>query len=143
MIWQFGDIRDMQFENQSFELSLIKPQWIQCFTARWDPPDDVRSNIDRYLSEVERILVPGGTFLYITYRQPHFLRPLLARDAWDIKVETLPDRPGGGVFEYFAYIMRKHGVIPEQEGQKRVEGASLSSSGSEVSFGSSDDDYRA
>lgn len=73
----------------------------------WDPPDDVRENIERYLREVLRILVPGGTFLYITYRQPHFLKPLLAREDWDLSVETIPDRQGG-VFEYFGYVMKKN-----------------------------------
>ena len=41
----------------------------------WDPPADVRENIERYLREVVRVLVPGGTFLYITYRQPRRCSP--------------------------------------------------------------------
>ena len=71
----------------------------------WDPPDDVQENIERYLREVVRVLVPGATFLYITFEQPHFIKPLLAREDWELSVETLPDRQGG-VFEYFAYVMR-------------------------------------
>ena len=74
----------------------------------WNPPDDVRENIDRYLREVVRILVPGGTFLYISPRQPHFMKSLLAREDWDLSVETLPNRERG-VLEYFAYIMKKSG----------------------------------
>ena len=73
----------------------------------WDPPDDVRENVKQYLQEVARVLVPGGTFIYITFRQPHFMKPLLAREDWDLTLETLPD-PSGGVFEYFAYLMKKH-----------------------------------
>ena len=73
----------------------------------WDPPDDVRENVERYLQEVVRVLVPGGTFMYITFRQPHFLKPLLARGDWNLTIEILPDREGG-VFEYFAYLMKKH-----------------------------------
>ena len=80
----------------------------------WDPPDDVRENIERYLGEVVRVLVPGGTFLYITYRQPHFLKPLLARKDWNLSVETLPDRQRG-VFEYFAYVMKKFDVEEDSE----------------------------
>lgn len=72
----------------------------------------MRDNIEKYIGEVDRILVPGGTFLYITYRQPHFIRPLLIREgSWTVDAQTLPDRMGG-VFEYFAYIMKKHGEIP-------------------------------
>ena len=80
----------------------------------WNPPDDVRENIDRYLREVVRVLVPGGTFLYISPRQPHFMKPLLAREDWDLKVETLPDREKG-VLEYFAYVMKKFGQEGEEE----------------------------
>lgn len=47
---------------------------------------------------------PGGIFLYISYRQPHFLRPLLSRPhVWNLQVETLADEPGS--FEYFGFIM--------------------------------------
>ena len=72
----------------------------------WDPAADVRENIARYLGEVSRVLVPGGLFLYITYRQRHFMQPLLAREDWAPSVETLNDQEGG-VFQYFAYIMKK------------------------------------
>lgn len=49
-------------------------------------------------------------WLYITWRQPHFIRPLLAReDVWTVEVETLePPEGGGGVFEYYGYVIRKH-----------------------------------
>lgn len=81
----------------------------------WDPPDDVRENIERYLREVARVLVPGGIFLYISARQPHFMKSLLAREYWDLSVETLPDRERG-VFEYFAYVMKKFGQEEDSEG---------------------------
>ena len=61
-----------------------------------------------------RVLVPGGTFLYISSRQPHFMRSLLAREDWDLSVETLPDRERG-VFEYFAYTMKKFGQEEDSE----------------------------
>ena len=80
----------------------------------WDPPDDVRENVDRYLREVVRVLVPGGTFLYISSRQPHFMKLLLAREGWDLSVETLPDLERG-VFEYFAYVMKKVGQEKDSE----------------------------
>ena len=58
--------------------------------------------------------MPGGTFLYITPKQPHFMKPLLAREAWDLSVETLPDRENG-VFQYFAYVMKKFGQETDSE----------------------------
>lgn len=56
--------------------------------------------------QVARILKPEGKWLYITYRQPHFIRPLLTRDVWSLTVETLQDKPGS--IEYFAWVMSKH-----------------------------------
>jgi hypothetical protein len=55
------------------------------------------------------VLKPGGKWLYITYRQPHFLKPLLLREGiWDLKVEILEEPGGGGGgFEYFGFIMSK------------------------------------
>lgn len=53
------------------------------------------------------MLKPGGEWLYITFRQPHFMKPFLAREGlWDLSVEVLDD--GAGTFEYFAFKMTKH-----------------------------------
>ena len=55
------------------------------------------------------MLKPGGRWLYITYRQPHFMKPLLAREIkWELEVEVLEDTEGGGGFEYFGFIMERH-----------------------------------
>lgn len=59
-------------------------------------------------SQVARVLKKEGQWLYITYRQPHFLKPLLTReDIWDLKVDVLEELGGGGGFEYFGFIMKK------------------------------------
>ena len=58
------------------------------------------------LAQVARVLKPGGRWLYVTYRQPHFLKPLLAREhTWTMQVETLEDTPGS--FEYFGFVITK------------------------------------
>ena len=60
-------------------------------------------------AKVARVLRPGGCWLYVTYRQPHFLKPLLSREGtWDVTVETLEDAPG--TFEYFGFVIVK---LPE------------------------------
>lgn len=59
----------------------------------------------RYVDGVARVLKSGGMWLYITWRQPHFLRPLLQREVWSVEVEVL--NPDDGGFEYFGFIMRK------------------------------------
>lgn len=56
--------------------------------------------------QVARNLSPGGQWLYITYRQPHFMKPMLAREGiWSLEIEKLEDGPG--TFEYFGFIMTK------------------------------------
>ncbi len=72
----------------------------------WDPPDEVRANVQQYVDEVSRILKPKGRWLYITFRQPHFVKPQLLRaGVWELVVERLEDGPG--TFEYYVYIMTK------------------------------------
>lgn len=47
-----------------------------------------------------------GVFLYITYRQPHFVKPLLNQDnLWDLQMEVL--QGGENSFEYYAFILRR------------------------------------
>jgi len=72
-------------------------------------PESFLSNLIPNISQVSRILRPGGIFLYITWRQPHFIRPLLQRpEIWDVSVETLAELPGGGgMFEYFGWVAKK------------------------------------
>ena len=73
----------------------------------WDLEDEVKQNVEAYVSEVARILKPGGIWLYVTYRQPHFIRPILKRDEiWTTAVEALGGQ--NGTFEYFGWIMQKH-----------------------------------
>ena len=104
-------------------LTFINPRF---HGSVWDPPDEVRENIDRYLREVVRVLVPGGTFLYISFRQPHFMKSLLAQEDWDLSVEKLPDRERG-VFEYFAYVMKKFGQ--EEDSEEAFDSTAQSGSG--------------
>jgi hypothetical protein len=64
--------------------------------------------------QVAQTLKPGGKWLYITWRQPHFIKPLLLRpDIWEIKSEVLENPEGvegGGMFEYFGYVITKNQV---------------------------------
>ena len=110
----------------------------------WDPGEEVRDGVRRYLGEVGRVLREGsseddsaggtgvegtdahhplthdsetrsstkpGSMLYITYRQPHFIKPLLALQDWapveEIVVEELEGE--GGSFGYFGYVLKKKG----------------------------------
>ncbi len=63
--------------------------------------------------QVPRVLRLGGRWLYVTYRQPRFLRPLFERErerkrerrVLKFEVETLPETPGS--FEYFGSVTIK------------------------------------
>lgn len=107
--WQVMDVRSLEFLNSSIDIAIDKGT-LDAFLhgSLWEPPDDVRESVGKYVDEVARVLKKGGMWLYITYRQPHFLKPLLIREeVWDLSVEVLEDPDGGGGFEYFGFVMRK------------------------------------
>ncbi|KAI0459853.1 S-adenosyl-L-methionine-dependent methyltransferase [Xylaria acuta] len=104
--WQQMDVRYMdKTPSQSIDVAFDKATLdAMIHGSPWTPPPDVVDNIGRYMRELTRVLKPTGTFIYITYRQPHFMRPLLNCEGtnWDINVETL-----GGVdssFSYYGFI---------------------------------------
>ena len=56
--------------------------------------------------KVWRVLKDDGVFLYITYRQPHFVKPILNRkNEWDLDMEIMG---GGDSFQYFGFILKKN-----------------------------------
>jgi len=52
------------------------------------------------------VLKDDGVFLYITFRQPHFMRPLLTQDedAWDLDMKTLAEN---GSLDYYGFVITK------------------------------------
>jgi len=108
--WLLMDVRELDLPDASVDIAVDKGT-LDAFVhgSLWDPPDDVRANVGKYVNEVARVLRPGGLWLYITYRQPHFMKPLLTREKqWDLSVEILEDPDGAGGFDYFGFVMRKH-----------------------------------
>lgn len=108
--WVVMDVRSLEIPSASIDVAVDKAT-LDAFIhgSLWDPPDDVRENVGKYVDEVARVLKPGGSWLYITYRQPHFIKPLLIREKeWSLEIETLQDPDGAGGFDYFGFIMRKH-----------------------------------
>ncbi|KAH6675473.1 S-adenosyl-L-methionine-dependent methyltransferase [Halenospora varia] len=106
--WEVMDVRDLRISTGTIDVAIDKGT-LDAFLhgSLWDPPDDVRENVGKYVDEVARVLKHGGEWLYITYRQPHFMKPLLERkDKWDLVVEVLGN--GSGEFEYFGFIMTRH-----------------------------------
>ncbi|RMZ66389.1 methyltransferase type 11 [Pyrenophora seminiperda CCB06] len=115
--WQAGDVRDMTgiIETKSvdvaFDKSTLDPM---IYGNPWSPPDDVLGNTARYMAEVGntdlqnkvlRVLKDDGVFLCITFRQPHFVKPIINRaNEWEVAVEVMGDR---GSLQYFGFVLRK------------------------------------
>lgn len=106
--WKCLDVRNMsEIPNQSIDIAFDKSTMdAMIHGSPWNPPNEVKHNTARYMREVSRVLKDDGTFLYVTYRQPHFVRPLLNQDGlWEMEMESL----GGAesAFEYFGFILTK------------------------------------
>lgn len=56
-------------------------------------------------------------FVYITYRQPHFVKPLLQckGTAWDMKLDAISG--GGGSFGYHGFTLRKAAPQASKDGE--------------------------
>ena len=51
------------------------------------------------------MLKDDGIFLYVTFRQPHFMKPLLNPDGlWDLEMQVLAEQ---GTFDYYGFVIRK------------------------------------
>ncbi|KAF2668394.1 hypothetical protein BT63DRAFT_456034 [Microthyrium microscopicum] len=105
--WKYADVRELPEPDRSVDVAFDKGTLdAMIFGSPWSPPETVKENTGRYMDEVTRVLKDDGVFLYVTYRQPHFVKPLLNRDErWDLIVETLSD--GEGSFDYFAFVLKK------------------------------------
>jgi EEF1A lysine methyltransferase 4 len=110
--WEQIDVRDMEsIPTASVDVAFDKGTLdAMIHGSPWSPPEDTLENTGKYLCEVSRILKPDGVFLYVTYRQPHLIKPLLECEGtnWDIEIETLS--ASGGSFGYCGIVCRPRHV---------------------------------
>ena len=125
--WRLMDVRDMKrVDDASVDVAFDKGTLdAMIHGSPWSPPQEVRHNTSAYLRQVRtirllrggfphllmtlqvhRVLKDGGRFLYVTFRQPHFMTPLLNPEGlWTVHRQVLGDNAGG--FDYYGYLMRK------------------------------------
>ncbi|OCT54692.1 Methyltransferase type 11 [Cladophialophora carrionii] len=118
--WLHGDVRQMdQIPSQSVDVAFDKGTLdAMIHGSPWSPPDEVLENTGRYVREVFRVLKSDGTFIYVTYRQPHFVKPLLNCEGatWDIQVDVLGGSESS--FDYHGFVLKK---VPSPVGNVKSE----------------------
>ncbi|KXN90687.1 Methyltransferase-like protein 13 [Leucoagaricus sp. SymC.cos] len=105
MEWYEMDIRDLKFADESFDAAIDKGTMDAMMTAKgdvWDPPEQVVHDCNKEIDETLRVLKRGGTFIYLTFGQPHFRRRYLTRPNTTLEIKAL-----GEAFHYYLYILRK------------------------------------
>ncbi|XP_061493455.1 EEF1A lysine methyltransferase 4 [Rhineura floridana] len=105
--WAVMDARALTFVDGSFDVVLEKGTLDSLMveeTDPWNVSHEARMLLDQVLTEVSRVLRPGGRFISITFAQPHFRRRHYAQPAYGWSVQHATYSSG---FHYFLYIMRK------------------------------------
>ncbi|KAJ4424081.1 hypothetical protein N0V82_001328 [Gnomoniopsis sp. IMI 355080] len=106
--WAQADVRNLvNIADGSVDVAFDKGTLdAMIYGSPWSPPDEVRENTSRYMKEVHRTLKDSGRFLYVTFRQAHFMKPLLNPDGqlWDMEMQVLGET---GSFDYYGYVIRK------------------------------------
>jgi hypothetical protein len=82
----------------------------------WNPSEELKDKIDVILTQISQCLQSDhGRFISISFQQPHFRRPFLAKQKyqWSIQVHSVSD--GNESVEYFVYVMTKGQTMNEDD----------------------------
>ena len=103
------DMTRMEFAENTFDVVIEKASLdsllVDC-KSPWDSSGPGYQSVIESLLEVKKVLKPDGLFVSITFSQPHFRVPLLARPerGWSIEVEKFSGRTG--LLDYFLIVCR-------------------------------------
>lgn len=115
MDWIVMDITNMSFAPCSFDVVVEKATLDALLVEEkdvWNPSEGTRNTMDCVLSQISQVLRHGGHFISVTFSQPHFRKPFLAKShyGWSISMQ-----PFGDSFHYFFYAMKKGEEMSEDD----------------------------
>ncbi|KAF3786603.1 Methyltransferase-like protein 13 [Nymphaea thermarum] len=102
-----ADMLDLPFSTESFDVVIDKGTMDVLFVDSGDPWNPSPSTVEKVIAMlkcVHRVLRQDGTYISISFGQPHFRRPLFEMEefTWSIEWETFGDG-----FHYFFYTLKK------------------------------------
>ncbi|XP_063049025.1 EEF1A lysine methyltransferase 4 [Engraulis encrasicolus] len=115
MSWLCMDARRLEFGDGAFDVVLEKGTLDAMLVEEKDPwrvSEETARLMHEVLTEVSRVLKPGGRFVSVTFAQPHFRKRLYARRqyGWSIRHHTY-----GHGFHYFLYVLTKGEELSEED----------------------------
>lgn len=118
--WLALDIRAMPFSDNYFDTIIEKGTLDVFFVGHehhlWCPSEELKEKVDLILVQISQCLrFDHGRFISISFQQPHFRRPFLAKQKyqWSIEVHTISN--DNESFEYFVYVMTKGEQMNEED----------------------------
>lgn len=104
--WTVCDLFQMDqfYQSESFDCAIDKGTLDAFLTVKhdpWNPDSEIVDRITKYMLQVCNVLKPNGSFLHITFAQPHFRQRFFQIPEFDVKVHKLSGT--NGTFEYFIY----------------------------------------
>ncbi|KZV93125.1 hypothetical protein EXIGLDRAFT_709983 [Exidia glandulosa HHB12029] len=106
MEWIEMDIRDLKFDDESFDVVIDKGTMDAMLAGVkdvWNPNQDIVDNCNAEVNEAIRVLrSKTGIFIYLTFAQPHFRKQYLQKPGTTLETKQL-----GDMFHYYMFIVRK------------------------------------
>jgi hypothetical protein len=104
------DMLDLKFPPETkFDIVIDKAAMDALLTNMqdpWDPEEEIRRDVDRYLTGVSGLLDPQSHFVQISFAQPHFQKEFFQNDKYGWKFSF---KQFGHDFSlgYFFYVLQK------------------------------------